>query len=74
MSVPIPEETGGDLLQQQSGYQPSNDLVFLEKYTLTPQPANIVHPVRTDQILDSREPSYLSTLLGLDSASSEHAQ
>ncbi|TSL47734.1 Zinc finger and BTB domain-containing protein 41 [Bagarius yarrelli] len=73
--VQIPEESSADLLQQQqSGYQPSTDLVFLEKYTLTPQPTNIVHPVRTDQILDSREPSYLSTLLGLDSASSDHAQ
>ncbi|KAK2860860.1 hypothetical protein Q7C36_005026 [Tachysurus vachellii] len=74
--VQIPEETGADLQQQQQpgGYQPSTDLVFLEKYTLTPQPANIVHPVRSDQILDPREPSYLSTLLGLDSASSEHAQ
>ncbi|KAI5103780.1 zinc finger and BTB domain-containing protein 41 isoform X1 [Silurus meridionalis] len=74
--VQIPEEAGSDLQQQQQagGYQPSADLVFLEKYTLTPQPANIVHPVRSDQILDPREPSYLSTLLGLDSASSEHAQ
>ncbi|XP_026792192.3 zinc finger and BTB domain-containing protein 41 [Pangasianodon hypophthalmus] len=72
--VQIPEEAGADLQQQPGGYQPSTDLVFLEKYTLTPQPANIVHPVRSDQILDPREPSYLSTLLGLDSASSEHAQ
>ncbi|KAM9501733.1 zinc finger and BTB domain-containing protein 41 [Clarias gariepinus] len=76
--VQIPGEAGADDLQQQQQqpgvYQPSTDLVFLEKYTLTPQPANIVHPVRSDQILDPREPSYLSTLLGLDSASSEHAQ
>ncbi|KAH0618334.1 hypothetical protein JD844_017437 [Phrynosoma platyrhinos] len=51
-------------------YQQTTDLAFLEKYTLTPQPANIVHPVRPEQILDSREQSYLGTLLGLDSASS----
>ncbi|XP_008118195.2 zinc finger and BTB domain-containing protein 41 [Anolis carolinensis] len=51
-------------------YQPATDLAFLEKYTLTPQPANIVHPVRPEQMLDSREQSYLGTLLGLDSASS----
>uniref|UniRef100_A0A1A7WKY9 Zinc finger and BTB domain-containing protein 41 n=1 Tax=Iconisemion striatum TaxID=60296 RepID=A0A1A7WKY9_9TELE len=56
--------------QQNSGYQAATDLAFLEKYTLTPQPANIVHPVRSDQILDPREQSYLGTLLGLDSASS----
>ncbi|KAF4089506.1 hypothetical protein AMELA_G00067220 [Ameiurus melas] len=72
--VHVPEEAAADLQQQPGSYQPSADLVFLEKYTLTPQPANIVHPVRSDQILDPREPSYLSTLLGLDSASSEHAQ
>ncbi|XP_037537535.1 zinc finger and BTB domain-containing protein 41 [Nematolebias whitei] len=53
-----------------SGYQAATDLAFLEKYTLTPQPANIVHPVRSDQILDPREQSYLGTLLGLDSTSS----
>nr|XP_055058949.1 zinc finger and BTB domain-containing protein 41 [Misgurnus anguillicaudatus] len=56
--------------QQQTGYQPATDLVFLEKYTLTPQPTNIVHPVRPDQMLDHREQSYLGTLLGLDSATS----
>lgn len=56
--------------QQQTGYQPATDLVFLEKYTLTPQPTNIVHPVRPDQMLDPREQSYLGTLLGLDSATS----
>ncbi|XP_044075976.1 zinc finger and BTB domain-containing protein 41-like [Siniperca chuatsi] len=56
--------------QQSSGYQAAADLAFLEKYTLTPQPANIVHPVRSDQMLDPREQSYLGTLLGLDSASS----
>ncbi len=53
---------------QQTGYQSATDLVFLEKYTLTPQPTNIVHPVRPDQMLDPREQSYLGTLLGLDSA------
>ncbi|XP_028831766.1 zinc finger and BTB domain-containing protein 41 isoform X2 [Denticeps clupeoides] len=52
--------------QQTAGYQAATDLVFLEKYTLTPQPANIVHPVRPDQMLDPREQSYLGTLLGLD--------
>ncbi|XP_033507304.1 zinc finger and BTB domain-containing protein 41 [Epinephelus lanceolatus] len=56
--------------QQNSGYQAATELAFLEKYTLTPQPANIVHPVRPDQMLDPREQSYLGTLLGLDSASS----
>ncbi|KAM7379009.1 hypothetical protein PAMP_004589 [Pampus punctatissimus] len=56
--------------QQNSDYQAATDLAFLEKYTLTPQPANIVHPVRPDQMLDHREQSYLGTLLGLDSASS----
>lgn len=56
--------------QQQTGYQSATDLVFLEKYTLTPQPTNIVHPVRPDQMMDPREQSYLGTLLGLDSASS----
>lgn len=49
-------------------YQRATDLAFLEKYTLTPQPANIVHPVRPEQMLDPREPSYLGTLLGLDTA------
>ncbi|XP_066536634.1 zinc finger and BTB domain-containing protein 41 [Hoplias malabaricus] len=62
-------ELGHHSVQQQTeGYQPSTDLVFLEKYTLTPQPANIVHPVRTEHILDPREHSYLGTLLGLDTA------
>ncbi|XP_054837568.1 zinc finger and BTB domain-containing protein 41 [Eublepharis macularius] len=51
-----------------SDYQRTTDLAFLEKYTLTPQPANIVHPVRPEQMLDPREPSYLGTLLGLDAA------
>lgn len=52
----------------QTDYQRATDLAFLEKYTLTPQPANIVHPVRPEQMLDPREPSYLGTLLGLDTA------
>uniref|UniRef100_A0A3B4U300 Zinc finger and BTB domain containing 41 n=1 Tax=Seriola dumerili TaxID=41447 RepID=A0A3B4U300_SERDU len=55
--------------QQNSGYQAATDLAFLEKYTLTPQATNIVHPVRPDQMLDPREQSYLGSLLGLDSAS-----
>lgn len=56
--------------QRSSNYHAATDLEFLEKYTLTPQPANIAHPVRPDQMLDPREQSYLGTLLGLDSASS----
>lgn len=52
---------------QPTDYPRAADLAFLEKYTLTPQPANIVHPVRPEQMLDPREPSYLGTLLGLDS-------
>ncbi|XP_071348349.1 zinc finger and BTB domain-containing protein 41 isoform X2 [Trachinotus anak] len=55
--------------QQNSGYQAATDLAFLEKYTLTPQATNIIHPVRPDQMLDPREQSYLGSLLGLDSAS-----
>ncbi|KAL0966784.1 hypothetical protein UPYG_G00300080 [Umbra pygmaea] len=55
--------------QQTSGaYQAATELAFLDKYTLTPQLANIVHPVRPDQMLDPRDQSYLGTLLGLDSA------
>ncbi|KAM3866024.1 zinc finger and BTB domain-containing protein 41 [Diretmus argenteus] len=56
--------------QQTASYHAATDLAFLEKYTLTPQPANIIHPVRADQMLDPREQSYLGTLLGLDPASS----
>uniref|UniRef100_A0A665TED0 Zinc finger and BTB domain-containing protein 41 n=1 Tax=Echeneis naucrates TaxID=173247 RepID=A0A665TED0_ECHNA len=56
-------------LNQNTGYQAATDLTFLEKYTLTPQATNIVHPVRPDQMLDPREQSYLGSLLGLDSAS-----
>ncbi|XP_012872751.1 PREDICTED: zinc finger and BTB domain-containing protein 41 [Dipodomys ordii] len=53
---------------QSTDYPRAADLAFLEKYTLTPQPANIVHPVRPEQMLDPREQSYLGTLLGLDNA------
>lgn len=56
--------------QQNSGYQPSSDLTLLEKFSVTPQSAHIVHPMRSDQMLDPREQSYLGTLLGLDSTSS----
>lgn len=58
--------TSGQVQGQIARYQAATDLAFLEKYTLTPQPATIVHPVRPDQMLD-REQSYLGTLLGLDS-------
>ncbi|MBN3307146.1 ZBT41 protein, partial [Amia calva] len=73
-TTPLPSQSH-DILPpqpqgQQTEYQPATDLVFLEKYTLTPQPANIVHPVRPDQMLDPREQSYLGTLLGLGTATS----
>ncbi|XP_049602528.1 zinc finger and BTB domain-containing protein 41 [Syngnathus scovelli] len=55
--------------QPNSGYQ-NSELAFLEKYTLAPQSLDIVQPVRPDQMLDTREQTYLGTLLGLDSASS----
>nr|XP_057924584.1 zinc finger and BTB domain-containing protein 41 [Doryrhamphus excisus]XP_057924585.1 zinc finger and BTB domain-containing protein 41 [Doryrhamphus excisus] len=55
--------------QNSSSYQAATELAFLEKYTLTPQSANIVHPMRPDQMLDAREQSYLGTLLSLDSNS-----
>nr|XP_006635010.2 PREDICTED: zinc finger and BTB domain-containing protein 41 [Lepisosteus oculatus]XP_015211177.1 PREDICTED: zinc finger and BTB domain-containing protein 41 [Lepisosteus oculatus]XP_015211178.1 PREDICTED: zinc finger and BTB domain-containing protein 41 [Lepisosteus oculatus]XP_015211179.1 PREDICTED: zinc finger and BTB domain-containing protein 41 [Lepisosteus oculatus] len=71
-TTPLPAQSHNILSPQPQGqqteYQPATDLVFLEKYTLTPQPANIVHPVRPDQILDPREQSYLGTLLGLDTS------
>ncbi|CAK6442304.1 unnamed protein product [Pipistrellus nathusii] len=60
-----------DILSPQppsADYPRAADLAFLEKYTLTPQPANIVHPVRAEQMLDPRGQSYLGTLLGLDGA------
>ncbi|XP_053549764.1 zinc finger and BTB domain-containing protein 41 [Bombina bombina] len=47
-------------------FQRPTDLSFLEKYTLTPQPATLLHPVRSEQILEGREHTYLGTLLGLD--------
>ncbi|NXO20238.1 ZBT41 protein, partial [Cisticola juncidis] len=53
---------------EQPDYQRATELSFLEKYTLTPQPANIVHPVRPEHMLDPRDQSYLGTLLGLDTA------
>ncbi|XP_061925550.1 zinc finger and BTB domain-containing protein 41 [Entelurus aequoreus] len=56
--------------QQNSAYQSATELAFLEKYTIAPQSANIVHPMRPDQMLDAREQSYLGTLLGLESTSS----
>lgn len=56
--------------QQQQSYQAAAELAFLEKYTLNPQPANVVHQVRPDQMLDPREQSYLGTLLGLESSAS----
>ncbi|MGH0155200.1 UNVERIFIED_CONTAM: hypothetical protein FKN15_028723 [Acipenser sinensis] len=62
-TTPLPQPQA-----QQTEYQPATDLLFLEKYTLTPQPTNIVHPVRPDQMLGHREQSYLGTLLGLDTA------
>ncbi|XP_064194594.1 zinc finger and BTB domain-containing protein 41 [Anguilla rostrata] len=72
-ATPLSSQPQGMISPQSQGpqggeYQPATDLVFLEKYTLTPQPANIVHPVRPDQMLDPRDQSYLGTLLGLDTA------
>ncbi|OCT85282.1 zinc finger and BTB domain-containing protein 41 [Xenopus laevis] len=58
--------TGPSAIPSAAEYQQPSDLAFLEKYTLTPQPATLLHPVRPDQILESREHSYLGTLLGLD--------
>nr|XP_020640331.1 zinc finger and BTB domain-containing protein 41 [Pogona vitticeps]XP_020640332.1 zinc finger and BTB domain-containing protein 41 [Pogona vitticeps]XP_020640333.1 zinc finger and BTB domain-containing protein 41 [Pogona vitticeps]XP_020640334.1 zinc finger and BTB domain-containing protein 41 [Pogona vitticeps] len=71
--TPVTSSPHSNILPPQpppTDYQQTTDLAFLEKYTLTPQPANIVHPVRPEQILDPREQSYLGTLLGLDTASS----
>ncbi|XP_053739021.1 zinc finger and BTB domain-containing protein 41 [Synchiropus splendidus] len=54
--------------QQRPGFQAPTDLAFLEKYTLAPQPANIVRP---EQMLDTgQQQSYLGALLGLDTAPS----
>ncbi|KAG8436583.1 hypothetical protein GDO86_007623 [Hymenochirus boettgeri] len=72
--IEIAEEEGelehhpsSSTLPQTSEYQRPPDLAFLDKYTITPQPATLLHPVRPEQVLESRQPSYLGTLLGLDS-------
>ncbi|XP_056379427.1 zinc finger and BTB domain-containing protein 41 [Hyla sarda] len=57
---------GSSVLAQPNDYQRPPDLAFLEKYTLNPQPATLLHPVRPEQIMETREHSYLGTLLGLD--------
>ncbi|KAG8556037.1 hypothetical protein GDO81_017907 [Engystomops pustulosus] len=61
-------ETHADpsVLSQPTDYQRPPDLAFLEKYTINPQPATLLHPVRPEQIMETREHSYLGTLLGLD--------
>ncbi|XP_030063673.1 zinc finger and BTB domain-containing protein 41 [Microcaecilia unicolor] len=66
----LPTQSHGILSPQPQAtdFQRGSDLAFLEKYTLTPQPANIVHPVQPEQMLDPRDQSYLGTLLGLDTA------
>lgn len=64
---------GSSVLPQNAEYQRPSDLAFLEKYTLTPQPATLLHPVRPEQIIETREHSYLGTLLGLDSQPSVQA-
>ncbi|XP_063796190.1 zinc finger and BTB domain-containing protein 41 [Pseudophryne corroboree] len=66
-------ETHADstVLSQSTDYQRPPDLAFLEKYTLNPQPATLLHPVRPEQIMATREHSYLGTLLGLDPQSNE---
>ncbi|XP_063282158.1 zinc finger and BTB domain-containing protein 41 [Pelobates fuscus] len=63
----LERHTESSVLASQAAYQRTPDLAFLEKYTLTPQPATLLHPVRPEQILESREHSYLGSLLGLDS-------
>ncbi|KAM4642734.1 zinc finger and BTB domain-containing protein 41 [Discoglossus pictus] len=60
------EQHTDSVLPTSAEYQRPTDLTFLEKYTLTPQPATLLHPVRPEQILEGREHSYLGTLLGLD--------
>ncbi|KAM8930635.1 zinc finger and BTB domain-containing protein 41 [Pelodytes ibericus] len=62
----LEQHSASSVLPQQVEYQRTPDLAFLEKYTLTPQPATLLHPVRPEQILESREHSYLGALLGLD--------
>ncbi|XP_073449081.1 zinc finger and BTB domain-containing protein 41 [Aquarana catesbeiana] len=64
---------GTSVLPQDAQYQRPSDLTFLEKYTLTPQPATLLHPVRPEQIIETREHSYLGTLLGLESQPSVQA-
>jgi len=61
--------------QPAAAYQAATELAFLEKYDLTPQPATVLHAVRSHHMLDPRgDQSYLGTLLGLDTAvsSSDH--
>lgn len=61
--------------QPAAAYQAAAELAFLEKYDLTPQPATVLHAVRSHHMLDPRgDQSYLGTLLGLDTAvsSSDH--
>lgn len=55
--------------QQNSGYQPTAELAFLEKYALSSQPAGSAHGLRPDPMMDQRDQSYLGTLLGLESSS-----
>ncbi|KAM4722872.1 zinc finger and BTB domain-containing protein 41 [Rhinophrynus dorsalis] len=62
----LEQHTGSSVLPPSAEYHRGPDLTFLEKYTLTPQPETILHPVRPEQILESREHSFLGTLLGLD--------
>ncbi|MEE6528198.1 hypothetical protein FKM82_030252 [Ascaphus truei] len=75
----LEEHTRGSVLPPPAEYQRPADLAFLEKYTITPQPATLLHPVRPEEMLESREHSYLGSLLGLDTpppgqsiATSEH--
>ncbi|XP_068930577.1 zinc finger and BTB domain-containing protein 41 [Petaurus breviceps papuanus] len=65
-ALPPPSQGILSTQTQPTDYPRATDLAFLEKYTLTPQPTNIVHPVRPEQMLDPRDQSYLGTLLGLD--------
>ncbi|KAF6073793.1 zinc finger and BTB domain containing 41 [Phyllostomus discolor] len=67
-TLPVPAHDLVSPQPQPADFPRAADLAFLEKYTLTPQPATLVHPVRPEQMLDPREQSYLGTLLGLDSA------
>ncbi|XP_044530846.1 zinc finger and BTB domain-containing protein 41 [Gracilinanus agilis] len=69
-ALPPPSQSILSTQPQPTDYPRTTDLAFLEKYTLTPQPTNIVHPVRPEQMLDPRDQSYLGTLLGLDNTTS----